>query len=60
MKIKAKTVLGDLVTIVNIIPSSESCYATAIFIDKYGKIVMCRVNNLTVIDNEYLPKESKK
>ena len=59
MKIKAKTKIGELVTIIKIDFNFESDYDLAIVVDKEGNLRTYLTKNLTVIDEEYPPKENK-
>ena len=65
MKIKAIDKNGNIVSIVEFVnidrelTCSVNRYVTAIVVDKKGRIAMCNLNTLTVIDEEYLPKEGK-
>lgn len=60
MKIKAKTLFGELVTIVQIeVSSDDDVFDLAVVVDKEGNITVRRINTLTVIDEEYLPKEGE-
>ena len=65
MKIKAINRNGKIVTIVKFvnIDRDHACLerreVAAMVVDTKGKIAMCYLNTLTVIDEEYLPKEGE-
>jgi hypothetical protein len=59
MKIRARGIDGKIFTIVNVQVVLENHCDLAITVDKYGKLEVCDIGKLTIIDEEYLPKESE-